>query len=118
MEQNGHTCIPIRSSLPEQCYSTMPGTGEAIILKRGETGYYKTDIPFTSKEDVRELIDLYNRRLGVTPAQENAMQAGSMFGFEVPGADPANYDEHGQFTLTGADDPEPNEDEGITMGGM
>jgi hypothetical protein len=65
-------------------------------LKRGETGYYKTDIPYSTKEDARELVSEYNGKLGVTKAQEEAMRAGSMFGFQVPGADPKNYDENGQ----------------------
>lgn len=84
------------AALPEWCYSTLLDTGMVIILKRGETGYYKTDIPFTSKENARALADEYNRRMGVTKAQEAAMSAGSMFGFHVPGADPANYDENGK----------------------
>lgn len=83
-------------NLPERCYSTLLGTGKVVILKRGETGYYKTDIPYTSREDARALVDEYNRKLGVTKAQEAAMSAGSMFGFHVPAADPANYDENGQ----------------------
>ena len=84
------------AALPEWCYSTLLDTGMVIILKRGETGYYKTDIPFTSKENARVLADEYNRRMGVTKAQEAAMSAGSMFGFHVPGADPSNYDENGK----------------------
>ena len=36
--------VPLRSSLPKQCYSLLLDTGNVVILKRGETGYYKTDI--------------------------------------------------------------------------
>lgn len=86
----------IAPNLPERCYSALLGTGLVVILKHGETGYYKTDIPYTTKEEARELVDEYNRRLGVTKAQEVAMSAGSMLGFHVPAADPANYDEDGQ----------------------
>ena len=96
MEQAGNSVVPLRSSLPEQCYSTLLDTGAVVILKRGETGYYKTDIPYTGKEEAKSLVSEYNRKLGVTKAQEEAMRAGSMFGFQVPGADPKNYDESGQ----------------------
>lgn len=94
-----HKCqgvIPLRSSLPEQCYGTLLNTGKIVIYKRGETGYYKTDIPYASKEEARALVDEHNARSGVSMAQEAAMAAGSMFGFDVPAADPANYDENGQ----------------------
>ena len=96
MARNGNTYVPLRSSLPKQCYSLLLDTGNVVILKRGETGYYKTDIPHTSKEEARALVEEYNRKLGVTRAQEEAMKGGSMFGFDKPIADPANYDAQGQ----------------------
>ena len=96
MEQTGSTFVPLRSSLPKQCYSLLLDTGNVVILKRGETGYYKTDIPHTSKEEARAIVEEYNRKLGVTRAQEEAMKGGSMFGFDKPIADPANYDAQGQ----------------------
>lgn len=96
MEQAGSSVVPLRSSLPEKCYSTLLDTGAVVILKRGETGYYKADIPYSTKDDAQEFVGEYNRKLGVTKAQEEAMRAGSMFGFQVPGADPKNYDENGQ----------------------
>ena len=96
MEQNGSTVIPLRSSLPEQCYSVLPDTGELIIIKKGESGYYRTDIDMGGKGENRALADKYNAKLGVSKAQEQAMSAGSMFGWAVPAADPKNYDENGQ----------------------
>lgn len=96
MERNGSTVIPLRSSLPEQCYGTLPDTGELIIVKKGESGYYRTDISMGSKEENRALADEYNGKLGVSKAQTAAMLAGSMFGWAVPAADPKNYDENGQ----------------------
>lgn len=42
------------------------------------------------------MVDEYNGKLGVTKAQEEAMKAGSMFGWNVPGADPKNYDMDGK----------------------
>lgn len=96
MEQNGNTVIPLRASLPEQCYGVLPSTGELVIIKKGETGYYRTDIDMGSKEENRSMAEEYNGKLGVSKAQSAAMQAGSMFGWHVPGADPKNYDEQGQ----------------------
>lgn len=87
--------IPLRASLPEQCYSALLDTGKIVILKKGETGYYPTDIPFGSKEEAREIVDSQNKKLGITKAQEEAMKAGSMFGFQVPAADPKSYEENG-----------------------
>ena len=96
MEQNGHTYEPVRTELPEQCYRILPGSGEIIVVKRNEKGYYNPHIPAASKEQAREIVDEYNGKLGVTRAQEEAMRTGSMFGFHVPGADPKNYDKDGK----------------------
>lgn len=49
-----------------------------------------------SREDAKHLVDSYNQTLGVSKAQQAAMQAGSMFGFQVPAADPKNYDAEGK----------------------
>lgn len=87
--------IPLRKSLPEKCYATLLDTGQIVVLKKGETGYYPTDIPFKTKEEAKEIVDAQNKKLGVTPAQREAMKAGSMFGFHVPAADPKHYDELG-----------------------
>ena len=97
MEQNGNNVIPLRSSLPETCYGTLADTGDVIIIKKAETGYYKTDIEGGGKDQNRQLAQEYNRKLGVSKAQAEAMSAGSLFGWDVPGADPKNYDMDGNF---------------------
>lgn len=97
MERNGSSVIPLRSSLPAQCYSTLAGTGEVILVKKGESGYYKTDLDMGDRAKNRALVEEYNQKLGVTKAQEAAMQAGSMFGWHVPAADPNSYDEAGRL---------------------
>jgi hypothetical protein len=79
--------------LPEFCYGTLPTTGEVILIKLFEKGYYPCYNGKVKGEDkAREL----NARLGVTPAQQAAMEAGSMFGWSCPAADPNTYDEEGK----------------------
>lgn len=96
MERNGNTVIPLRSSLPEQCYIYLPTSQEIGIVKKGEMGYYRSDLSPVYGESGQEFVDELNRRGGVSKAQEAAMLAGSMFGWQAPGADPKNYDDNGQ----------------------
>jgi hypothetical protein len=82
-------------NLPEFCYSTLPSNKEEmIIIKAGEKGYYRVD----------PLSDAYlcsaernNELIGVTKAQQKAMEAGSMFGWNVPASDPSRYDAEGNW---------------------
>lgn len=66
----------------------LPGTGQLICVKRGEIGYYPSDWSTPDAQENRRIADEQNRKLGVTPAQEEAMKIGSMCGWDVPGADP------------------------------
>lgn len=96
MERNGNTVIPLRSSLPEQCYIYLPTTGEIGVVKKGESGYFRTDLAGGEPDAMKDLVDSMNRKLGVTKAQAEAMKAGSMFGWQTPAADPKNYDYTGK----------------------
>lgn len=87
--------IPLRASLPDKCFSYLQGTGELIVITKGEQGY----TPIARYGDgvtSREAVDAANEAIGVTRAQEEAMVAGSMFGWDKPGADPKNYNENGE----------------------
>ena len=92
--QGCHGIIPLRKSLPESCFSTLGATGELIVITKGEKGYSPTDVypQNTSPKGAAAL----NAANGVTKAQEAAMVAGSMFGWETPAANPKNYDALGQ----------------------
>ena len=94
-EQNGCTeMIPLRKSLPEQCFGYLKATGEIVVLQKGQKGYAPTE-KFAENETPQECVDSLNAAMGVTKAQAAAMEAGSMFGWHVPGADPKNYDDNG-----------------------
>lgn len=82
----------VAAGLPELCFSTLRTTGQLICIKRGESGYYPSDWDTGDKEKNVELADELNEEMGVTPAQRRAMEIGSMAGWDVPGADPANYE--------------------------
>lgn len=95
MEQCGATFIPLRSDLPEVCYSILPSTGDVIIIKHGESGYHRSEYSTEDKAFNREFANDRNANLGVSKAQVEAMLAGSMYGWDVPAADPKSYDVNG-----------------------
>lgn len=95
MEQCGATFIPLRSDLPEVCFSILPSTGDVIIIKHGESGYYRCEYSTEDKAFNREFANDRNANLGVSKAQVEAMLAGSMYGWDVPAADSKSYDENG-----------------------
>ena len=94
----------IAPGLPDHCFSVLASTGELILLKRGESGYYHSTWSTDSREENERLADEGNERMNVTTAQRRAMEVGSMFVWDVPGADPREYeDSREQF------EPEPQD---------
>lgn len=98
-----HSCLTdllvsaARKYLPAACYSLLRSTKEIVIIKRGETGYYQTGIHAKSRAEGLEIVDEHNEKLGVSKAQAAALEAGSMFGWNVPAADPRCYDQNGKL---------------------
>lgn len=89
---------------PPRCVAIEPSTGQLINIQRGIHGYFGSD--WSRSDDLkynRESADLLNERMRVTKAQEQAMLAGSMFGWDTKLADPRNYDEQGQLLKNKAD---------------
>ena len=80
--------------MPEKCFSFLESSGELIVIEKGKRGYSPTGI-YPQDSDVRAGVDAANEVNGVTKAQSAAMKAGSMFGWDAPAADPANYDDQG-----------------------
>ena len=97
MERCNNKVIPLRSSLPEHCYVFVETSNEIGIVRKGMSGYYLTDLATASLDENRELVKELNEKAGLTPGQAKAMKAGSMFGWEVPAADPKSYDEQGKL---------------------
>lgn len=83
------------SKLPRESYHVMEVSNEIIRVVRGMQGYYPTFIPVENREQAQALVDEKNKELGVTKAQAEAMFVGSLFGWNIPGADPDNYNENG-----------------------
>jgi hypothetical protein len=86
--------------LPELCYTVVPlaNPGERVgVIKRGERGYHRTDFetPKWSEQDAEIFAAERNAKMEITPAQRAAMEIGSMFGWNSPGADPRRYDANG-----------------------
>ena len=91
----------LAEGLPELCFTVLRSTGELIGIKRGESGYYLSDWNTEDRARNQELADESNRALGVTDAQRRAMEAGSMFGWDCPGADPAAYEQEAPQQMGG-----------------
>lgn len=90
--ENERFAPKLAEGLPDLCFSTLPSTGDLICIKKGEKGYYPSDWNTDNPERNAELADYNNERLGVTAAQRQAMECGSMHGWDCPGADPSTYE--------------------------
>lgn len=87
------------AALPEIVLIPLPLTAEpgepgtVAAIKRGQAGFY----PFTTDSDPLAIDDPalycenYNARMGVKPSEVRAMEMGSMFGWDLPGANPAAF---------------------------
>ena len=81
------------AKLPARVYTTLlSNPREVIMIKRSEKGYYSVETCKTA-EEAEVLAERLNALLVPAPTKAviMAMQVGSMFGWEVPGADPATY---------------------------
>lgn len=86
-----------RNELPATCFSVLASTGQLIIIKKGEHGYYPSDWDTGDKAKNRDIASEHNQQRGISDIQETAMLAGSMFDWSVPGADPQWYMDNARY---------------------
>lgn len=72
-----------RRGLPPVAFAAHPISGEPIMICRRTNGYYVVSTHLA--------VDELNRAFGVSEAEARAILSGSMFGWDLPGADPAFY---------------------------
>ena len=86
--------------LPHYCFSVLPSSGQIIRIHRGENGYHLCNKEMRLDYDTaRFKADDENALRLITKAQEAAMLAGSLFGWDTPAAKPWNYDKDGKPRL-------------------
>lgn len=95
MSSFGNEVMPLRSSLPEKCYSVFPSNGKLILITKCENECFEASNPYDSPERNREIADERNKEMGVSNAQEAAMLSGVIYGWQSELANPKNYDENG-----------------------
>lgn len=94
MEETGSKVIPMRSSLPKKCFSTLPSADKLIIIQKGEMGYIPSEMQIAGKT-AREAADIANDTMALPRSRRPLCWAGSLFGWQTPAADPKNYDDNG-----------------------
>jgi len=75
---------------PAYCYSVIPSSEQFIRINRHESNF--TIMTKMGKhvfgEEAKTLANELNKAAGISHAVRNAMEHGSMFGWETAGADP------------------------------
>lgn len=81
------------------CYTYVRTENVIGIIRKGESGYYKTDIlecnGIKTNDEAAAFVDELNEDLGLTKGEVKAMEHGSMFGWDTPAADPENWNDDG-----------------------
>ncbi len=49
-----------RNELPDACFSILPSTGQLIIIKKGESGYYPSEWDTGNREKNRDIASSHN----------------------------------------------------------
>jgi len=91
----------VAKGLPEECFAVIPGNDELVVIVRGERGYHPIEeraLKLLHRgEPAEEARDRLNTYADVTKKQAAAMLTGSICGWDVKAADPANLDKCGRL---------------------
>ena len=79
----------MRNELPEFYFFVLPDTAQLVTIRRNEHGYYHSDWSTDDKVRNQEIADFQNQKLGITPAQQQAMEVRLHVRLEVAGRKPA-----------------------------
>lgn len=81
--------MEISFDLPEVCYTFVETEGKICLIRQGESGYYNPGKAGGGYDGDANLAKKMNHdKLEVNRFQQEAMEAGSMFGWGIPAADP------------------------------
>ena len=78
----------VNPKLPPSCFHVLETSGELVLLKNGEQGYYPCTWSTDNAEQNKRTAAYANARLGISEIEVQAMVNGSMFGWNTPAADP------------------------------
>ena len=93
--QTRYAPFSMPDNMPFRSYAVNRVSGNLILLKYGENGYFPCNYSSNNKVENDGRADKINTLLGISKAQAAAMYGGSMFGFDKPIAKPENYNEDG-----------------------
>jgi hypothetical protein len=96
-------------AMPRYCFSVLPSTGEMIRIVYGEAGYFRCNSAGLSPGTIRFKVDDENGLRHISRAQEEAMLAGSLDGWDSPAAKPWKYDMDGTPRLPKTKPPQGRE---------
>ena len=79
----------MKEQYPDACYGVLQASNEVVIIKRYEMGYYKSSCrQGKDLAEARKIRDALNACEKVDKATALAMFNGSLFGWDVPLANP------------------------------
>ena len=81
-----------------------PMGGRLVFLRAGSAGYWEKEMVGVVDDDLT--ADTWNEAHGINKGEAEAMFAGSMWGWDVPLADPNSWSPEGNLLLTGKLDDE------------